>query len=1200
MDQFKLPQGLSFEGNVSENWRRWKQKFEVYMKASGAAGKPEDVKVAILLHCIGDEGLEVYNTFQYAEDENKDLLSVNMTKFERYCTPRKNTLFERYQFSERKQLDGETIDQFATELKIRAQSCEFGAENEKMIRDRVVFGVRDVQLKERLLRGSPDITLEQVLGMCRATEATKIQMKTLKEEEKSVHFVNKSAWKGTPLKVYEKITKRAPLQETKSVLSDYGNHKLKTLGKTEMKCVRGQHVEDVEFYVTDLKSPPVLGLKSSVKLKLVKRLDSVEKESLSKENVIKEYEDVFTGLGKMEKAYHIELKPEVEPVIHPARRIPFSLEEKLTETIDRLEKAEIVAKVNRPTDWVNSLVVAEKRDGSLRLCLDPKDLNKAIKREHFPMRTADDVSSRLSGKKVFTIVDEKDGYWQIPLDEESSYLCTFNTPKGRYRFLRMPFGISSASEVFQKRNEEIFGDMEGVEIIMDDIIISAVDEEENDRILRKVLDRAREKNIKFNPKKLQLKVREVKYVGNIVSEDGLRPDDEKIRAIIEMPVPESKEDLMRLLGMTNYLTKFVPNMSEKTAPLRMLLKKDAEWCWNHEHDKALGEVKAALTSHPVLQFFNVNEDVNLYTDASKGGLGACLFQADHPVAYASRSLSPAEENYAQIEKELLAVVFACEKFNQYVYGREVVVYSDHKPLETIIDKPLSRAPPRLQRMLLKLQKYHVVIKYMPGKKLVVADALSRAYLKDQPDPDPEMEVLVHSLVKSLPVTPERLDQLKQLTSEDEALQTLSRVIKDGWPDHKYNVPVMAKPFWDKRDEIHEAEGLLFAGERIIIPNEMRPTILGMIHEGHLGIEKCKNRARAVVYWPGMSANIEEVVSRCTICAKYRTKNAKEPILQHEIPDRPWQKIGVDLFEFKSKSYLAVVDYYSKYPEICQMKNKMAETVISHMMSIFSRHGIPETVMSDNMPFGSKEYVQFAKDYGFTIVTSSPRYPQSNGMIERTIQTIKLLLAKADDDGKDPHIALLEYRNTPVTGMTYSPAQLLMSRNLRAKLPVSSALLEPRVALDAKSQLLERQAQQSKYYNRGSKELPALKPGDSARIRQGKHWVPAVVTKEHAAPRSLEVATGDGGVYRRNRRDLLKTNESPPVIRNPVPEDFHELVPTVPEATALGSEHEQQQIVSPPSVPSPRRESLVEECPVPVIPPRRSSRVITKPARYRDY
>ena len=176
------------------------------------------------------------------------------------------------------------------------------------------------------------------------------------------------------------------------------------------------------------------------------------------------------------------------------------------------------------------------------------------------------------------------------------------------------------------------------------------------------------------------------------------------------------------------------------------------------------------------------------------------------------------------------------------------------------------------------------------------------------------------------------------------------------------------------------------------------------------------------------------------------------------------------------------------------------------------------------------------------------------MIERTIQTIKLTLAKADDNGRDPHIALLEYRNTPVTEMTYSPAQWADEQEPQSKITCVVPLLKPRVALDAKSQLLERQAQQSKYYNRGLKELPALKPGDSARIRQGKHWVPAVVTKEHAAPRSLEVATGDVGVYRRNRRDLLKTNESPAVIMNPVPEDFHELVPTVPEETALGSEH----------------------------------------------
>ena len=181
--------------------------------------------------------------------------------------------------------------------------------------------------------------------------------------------------------------------------------------------------------------------------------------------------------------------------------------------------------MDRPTPWVNSLVIVEKRDGSLLLCLDPGDFNKAIRREHHRIPTAEDVASRLSGKKLFSIVDEKDGFWQLRLDDESSHLCTFNTPYGRYRFKRMPFGISSAPEVFQNKNEAIFGDIDGVEVTLDDIIVAAQDDHEHDEIMRKLLQN--DANVKFNPAKLQYKVSEVKYMGNIVSESGLKPDAEK-------------------------------------------------------------------------------------------------------------------------------------------------------------------------------------------------------------------------------------------------------------------------------------------------------------------------------------------------------------------------------------------------------------------------------------------------------------------------------------------------------------------------------------------------------------------------------------------------------------------------------------------------------------------------------------------------
>ena len=216
---------------------------------------------------------------------------------------------------------------------------------------------------------------------------------------------------------------------------------------------------------------------------------------------------------------------------------------------------------------------------------------------------------------------------------------------------------------------------------------------------------------------------------------------------------------------------------------------------------------------------------------------------------------------------------------------------------------------------------------------------------------------------------------------------------------------------------------------------MRQDVLNCIHESHLGIEQCNSRARAVVYWPGMCAAIERMVTMCSVRLKYQRANQKEPLLPHEVPQRPWQKLGADIFELNSNSYLVVADYYSKYPELCllNIKDKTAGSVITAMKSVYARHGIPDEDIADNMPFSSKNFHQFAKEWRFEISTSSPRYPQSNGMRERTIHTIKNLLRKACEDGNDPYIALLEYRNTPVSGLKESPAQLLMSRMLKSKL-----------------------------------------------------------------------------------------------------------------------------------------------------------------------
>ena len=381
----------------------------------------------------------------------------------------------------------------------------------------------------------------------------------------------------------------------------------------------------------------------------------------------------------------------------------------------------------------------------------------------------------------------------------------------------MPFGIKSAPGVFQKKNESIFGDIDGVEAIFDDIIVAAADEQEHDQIMVKLLQFAREANVKFNTAKLQYKVSEVKYMGNIVSESGLKPDAEKVRAIIEMPSSQSKEELQRFLGMVNYFSQFIPKQSEVTAPMRQLLKKEAALTWSHEHAQSVERLKGILSSQPVLKYLDPTNPVKLQVDASKSGLGAYILLDEHPIADASRCLTTAEENYSQIEKELLAVVFRCERFNHYVYGKPVEVNSDHKPLVPITKKPLVKSPPRIQCLLLRLQKYDINITYVPGKYVYVADTLSRASLNEKSadsELNDDMEVVMHSLVTNLPLTEEKLTQMKSETAQDETLQELLKVVKSGWPSHRSKVPSLITHYWHLRGEVHEVEGLLLLDEKL--------------------------------------------------------------------------------------------------------------------------------------------------------------------------------------------------------------------------------------------------------------------------------------------------------------------------------------------------------------------------------------------------
>ena len=293
----------------------------------------------------------------------------------------------------------------------------------------------------------------------------------------------------------------------------------------------------------------------------------------------------------------------------------------------------------------------------------------------------------------------------------------------------MPFGIKSAQEVFQKRMSQSFGDLEGVETDVDDILVWGTTKEEHDKRLKRILRRCQEINLTLNESKCVFGTTEVVYIGNKLTAQGVKPDESKVDAINKMPQSTCQKDAERLLGMVNYFAKFIPNMSLITNPIQKVMKSDVEFEWGSQQEAAFQQIKEILTAAPVLEYYDVKRLVTITCDASRSGLGAVLLQNGKPVTYTSRALTNAETRYAQIEKELLAVVVRFERFNQYTYARNVEVEADHKPLEAITKKPLSMASPRLQRMLLRLQRYDFTVKYKPGKEMVLADTLPRAYIQ---------------------------------------------------------------------------------------------------------------------------------------------------------------------------------------------------------------------------------------------------------------------------------------------------------------------------------------------------------------------------------------------------------------------------------------------------------------------------------------
>ena len=954
------------------------------------------------------------------------------------------------------------------------------------------------------------------------------------------------------LSLYKKVTGDHLLEKIKpckKTLVMYDKSTIKPAGEITLHVVNPKNNDDfhVRFIIVKEAVRPILGCRAVQLMKLLtvnfSNISVVNAEPCNAVHVVNDFDDVFEGeIGTLEGKLGIVVDKTVPPVKLPCRRWPNPVKEKVRVEIERLEGLGVVEKVKQPTDWISSLVVTMKPNGQVRLCIDPKPLNEAIKRNHYPMKTLDDVLEELVSAEFFTHLDARNGFWHVKLDEKSKHLTTFETPFGKYCWKRMPFGISSAPEEFQRRMDEALFGLPGVFAVHDDIILwgkkqgdeSASDNHDNN--LRRLLQRCREKGLKLNKDKLELKQREISFLGHNISKDGVKADPKKVDAIKKLETPTDKQGVQRILGVVGYLQKFAPHLSEASAPLRDLIKKDVHFRWDKDvHGAALEKIKQTLSEPPVLRFFDSKEEnVVLQCDASNFGLGACLMQKNQPVQYASRSLTQTEQNYAQIEKEMLAIVFGLERFERFVYGKHIEVESDHKPLEAIHKKSLLSAPKRLQRMLMRTQKFDYTVRYKKGAEMYIADTLSRAVpVKKGGKAEEKEEIFQTSVEKELEeinmaahvaVSSTKLEELQKATKTDEDLQQLMTIVQEGWPEERKQVPFQLQAYFPFREEISFQNGLLFKGERIIVPEKMRNYIAELLHQAHQGSQSCLRRAREVVYWPGMGEQLLQLVGKCSTCQSFKPQQAKEPMIARPIPEVQWQYVACDLFEFAGNDYMVTVDYFSDFFEVDRLEKKTSAEVILKLRAHFARYGIPEEFVSDNAgQFDSREFEKFVEDWGFEHNPSSPLYAQSNGKAENAVKQAKTLMKKAAESKSDVYLALLTLRNTPTEDMQTSPAQRLFSRRTRTLVPTARSLLKPQVCENVEQKLIDKKKKQADAYNRHTKELSTLQPGQVVRVRAGDRWVKSKV-EEQVDIRSYKIQTENGRVYRRNRRHLRPTLE----------------------------------------------------------------------------
>lgn len=854
---------------------------------------------------------------------------------------------------------------------------------------------------------------------------------------------------------------------------------------------------------------------------------STEQQRQAVGQLLTQYADVFSSseqdIGRTTLVTHeIPVVPGVTPIHQPPRRLGFQKEAEVERQLKKLEEQGLI----EPGDsaWASPVVLVRKRDNTWRFCVDYRRLNSVTIKDAYPIPHINDSLDALAGSRYYSTLDLLSGYWQVPLGADAQNKAAFITRGGLWKWKVLPFGLTSAPATFERLMETVLRGLhwKSLLVYLDDVIVFSTNIQEHCDRLASVLERLRAAGLKLKPSKCELFRSEVKYLGHVVSSEGVATDPAKVEAIANWAQPGCDTELKAFLGTVGYYRRFVPDFATIAKPLNQLCGKLTPYLWTEECEDAFQKLKAAMTKSPVLNYPDPALPFILDTDASQWGVGAVLSQerdGERVVAYFSKAHSPPEKNYCVTRKELLAVIKAVKHFRPYLYGRKFQLRTDHASLIWLTK--LKQPSDQVARWLELLSEYDFTIHHRPGAKHQNADGMSRQVCEGCKQcqrierRDGVVESLPLMVAQLTDETPEivKLQQtvgdvskIYGLVQRNETL-TAESLKLESWELgrlHRMLDVLLIRPDGILEVRLHQGRPRWV----VVCPQPLRQTLIWEAHQQiHSGIDKTRKLLALKWFWPGMSAEVRRVVRTCETCQL--AKHSTTPTSNHRLrlyAGRPWQRVAVDLVgpmpetDRTNKWILVISDHFTRWMDGIALPDATTP-VIAHALEerVFAYFGLPECIHSDRgSQFESELMAELCKLWGVDKTRTTPYHPQANGVVERNNRTIGdslrcLLMSRGQTDWDLvlPHI-MRQLRAVPHSATQETPNFLLLGREVRLpgqllhevastqSTPVSEYALQLQSTLREAHEILR--DLQVKVRCEDTEEPPLFKPGDTVLMR----------------------------------------------------------------------------------------------------------------------